>query len=117
LQPREPRLFLEDIDTAISDILEFTTGGPTEFFESAMVQAAVIRQFEIIGEAVRNLPEELLAREPEIVWSDAVRMRNRIAHGYFSVDLGIVWDTIDNDLPQLRAAVRRLLQDLDSEDT
>jgi uncharacterized protein with HEPN domain len=99
LRPREPRPFLEDIDTAIWQILEFTSGGAATFFESRLIQAAVIRQFEIIGEAVRNLPEELLARESEVVWSDAVRMRNRIAHGYFSVDLGILWDTIERDLP------------------
>jgi uncharacterized protein with HEPN domain len=117
LRPREPRLYLQDIEVAISRILEFTSGGPAEFFESALVHDAVVRQFEIIGEAVRNLPEEMLADEPEISWKRAVRMRDRLAHGYFSVDLGIVWDTIENDLPQLRAAVRRLLQDLDADDT
>ena len=116
MRPREPRLYLQDIEVAISRILEFTSGGPAEFFESGLVHDAVIRQFEIIGEAVRNLPEEMLADEPEVSWKRAVRMRDRLAHGYFSVDLGIVWDTIENDLPQLRAAVRRLLHDLDTDD-
>ena len=117
MQPREPRLFLEDIDTAISNILEFTSGGSAELFESRLVQAAVIRQFEIIGEAVRHLPQELLSRAPDAPWRGAVGMRNLLIHGYFNVDPGIVWETIENDLLPLRAEVRRLLQELDADDT
>jgi uncharacterized protein with HEPN domain len=66
-------------------------------FESELVHDAVIRRFEIIGEAVRNLPEEMLAAEPEMSLRRAVRVRDRPAHGYFTVDLGIDWDTIEND--------------------
>ena len=76
MRPREPRLYLQDIEVAISRILEFTSGGRAEFFESALVHDAVIRQFEIIGEAVRNLPEEMLADEPEISWKRAVHAKS-----------------------------------------
>ena len=117
MQRREPRLFLEDIDDAISQILEYTSGGVVEFYESRLVQDAVIRQFTIIGEAIRNLPQDLLARAPEIAWRGAVGMRNALVHGYFSIDPGIVWESIERDLPQLRAEVRRLLHDLGEEDS
>ena len=117
MQPREPRLFLEDIDAAISQILDYTSGGVAEFRKSRLVQDAVIWQFAIIGEAIRNLPQDLLTRAPEVAWRGAVGMRNALIHGYFNIDPGIVWESIERDLPELQDAVRQLLQDLESGDS
>lgn len=84
------------------------------FLESKMVQDAVIRNFEIIGEAARNIERNIpdfAAKHEDIPWTLIYTMRNRVAHGYFSVDLEIVWKTIHQDLPVLTAQIRALLDD------
>ena len=78
-----------------------------------MVQDAVIRNLEIIGEASRNIERhypEFATAHPELPLAFAYEMRNVLAHGYFKVDLDIVWKTIENDLPPLRAQVQTLVQ-------
>lgn len=77
-----------------------------------MIQDAVIRNFEVIGEASRNIEKrypDFAARHSEVPWSVAYEMRNVLAHGYFKVDLGVVWRTIERNLPELRAQIRGLL--------
>jgi uncharacterized protein with HEPN domain len=83
------------------------------FLSAEMAQDAVIRNFEIIGEASRNIQREhpqFGEQNPGLPLTFAYEMRNALAHGYFAVDLGIVWRTIRNDLPGLRVQVRTLLE-------
>lgn len=85
-----------------------------EFLASEEKQDAVIRNLEIIGEAARNLSRQspdFIAAHPEIPWEGAYGMRNALAHGYFAVDLDIVWKTIRNDLPKLADQIRALAID------
>ena len=90
------------------------------FLTNELVQDAVIRNFEIIGEASRNIERrhpEFTAANPELPLVAAYEMRNALSHGYFKVDLEIVWKTIQNDLPKLRDHVEsivRCLSDVDS---
>ena len=80
-----------------------------DFLNSQLVQDAVIRNFEIIGEASNNIEKrypEFTAANPELPFSSAYQMRNAVAHGYFKVDFEIVWTTIDSDLPNLRAQIQ-----------
>jgi uncharacterized protein with HEPN domain len=80
-----------------------------------MVQDAVIRNFEIIGEASRNVERadpDFADAHPEIPLAFAYEMRNALAHGYFTVDLEVVWKTIQLDLPGLAAQIRRLIKGL-----
>ena len=81
------------------------------FLENKMVQDAVIRNIEIIGEAARNIeryhPDFAIAH-PEVPWEDIYLMRNRVANGYFSVDFEIVWKSIQNDLPELQQQILQL---------
>ena len=82
-----------------------------------MVQDAVIRNFEIIGEASRNIERvdpQFLVSHPELPLSFAYDMRNVLAHGYFKVDLAVVWKTIERDLPYLEEQVTRAVNDLKS---
>ena len=82
-----------------------------DFLSSQIVQDAVIRNLEVIGEASRNIERvhpEFAAAHPELPLALANDMRNALAHGYFKVDLEIVWKTIHNDLPQLHALVLTL---------
>jgi len=82
-----------------------------EFLRDEKTQDAVIRNFEIIGEASRNISRyhpDFAAAHPEVPWAIAYEMRNTLAHGYFMVDMEIVWKTIQRDLPEMAAHVLRL---------
>lgn len=115
MQRRAPRLYLEDIKGAIARISDYTSGGEDEFKGTDVLQDAVLRQLLVIGEAVQHLPEDLLERESGIPWERVVGMRNRLIHGYHEINMEVVWDTVQRDLPMLLAAVGRLLQKPDLE--
>ncbi len=108
----KPRLndYLDHILNAIDRIERYTAGMTSEnFLQNQLVQDAVIRNFEIIGEASRNLRQdypEFCERHPGLPLESAYGMRNALAHGYFVVDLDIVWNTIRQHLPGLRAQIR-----------
>jgi len=73
----------------------------------------VVRNLTIIGEAARNIPEEVKLKNPDIAWSEAIGMRNKVAHEYFGVDEDILWKTIKEDLPTLKKQITELLENLD----
>ena len=102
-------LYLEHVLRAIALIERFTAGGRAVFFGDEMVQSAVIRQLEIIGEAVRNLSGDLKGRETMVPWRDIAGTRDKLIHGYFSVKLDVVWNVIVRELPSLKHHVRRIL--------
>lgn len=102
-------LFLKHILSAIADIQSFTAEGRRNFFEDRKTQSAVIRQLEIIGEAVKNLSAALTKTEDSVPWRPIAGTRDRLIHAYFRVDLDAVWSMIEQDLPQLRARVREIL--------
>jgi len=74
-----------------------------------MVQDAVIRNLEIIGEAVKHLTEQTRSKHPDIPWAAIAGMRDRLIHDYFHVDLNIAWDVVENDLETLRGTLLALL--------
>ena len=74
---------------------------------------AVVRALEIIGEAARQVPEDVRGSHPEVPWAETIGMRNKVIHGYFGVDLRVVWDTVREDIPSLREAVASILEDVD----
>lgn len=78
--------------------------------ENVPMQDAVIRRFEIIGEAVRNLSEDYKEKHSDIEWSKAMAMRNILTHGYFGVDLKIVWDTATKTLTEFKKQIESLLK-------
>jgi len=108
----KPRLsdYLDHILEAIDRIERYTAGMTGEdFVQNQLVQDAVIRNFEIIGEASRNLRQDspgFCDRHPGLPLESAYGMRNALAHGYFAVDLDIVWNTIRHHLPALREQIR-----------
>jgi len=111
---RDPRLYLDDIIEAIDVIADYMAGiSRDEFFGTRLIQDAVIRRIEIIGEAARQLPAELTDRYPGIPWADIVGMRNRVIHGYYGVVLDRVWNTVEPDLPVLRAEIVELQRQLE----
>lgn len=103
------RLFLQHMLAAIDDIALFTNGGKAEFLADRKTQSAVVRQLEIIGEAVKNLSPALTAGQPEVPWRLIAGTRDRLIHAYFSVNLDAVWAMVEQDLPPLRLHVQRML--------
>jgi len=104
---------IERIDRYTEDMSEVA------FLESEMAQDAVIRNFEIIGEASHNIDThypEFAAAHPELPLAAAYQMRNAVAHGYFKVDLEIVWKTIHRNLPGLYRQVQAVAQELPADD-
>ncbi|RZI69354.1 MAG: DUF86 domain-containing protein [Variovorax sp.] len=105
--------FLGHVLEAIARIERYTGGlDEAAFLSNPMAQDAVIRNFEIIGEAcnnVRKADPALVAAHPEVPWSEVIAQRNLLSHGYFAVDMQLVWTTLKQDLPALRKAIAGLL--------
>jgi len=106
--PGAERTYLDHIAQAIARIETYVSVSKKAFMADAMRQDAVIRQFEIIGEAARRLDDSLKAARPEIPWRQVVATRNRLIHGYFQVNLEVLWATATKDLPALAKAVDAL---------
>lgn len=106
---RDPKLLLEDIVAAIRKIERYTAGMDWERFrQDEKTTDAVVRNLEVVGEAVRRLPEDFIARHPNVPWRQAAGLRNRIVHDYFGLDLEIIWEVIQHDLPRLRQQLENL---------
>lgn len=110
---RDPRVYLEDIRSAIDRIEKYTAEGKDAFLRDGKTQDAVIRQLSVIGEAAGKLPAALRARQPDIPWKAIVGLRNILVHDYSSVSIRSLWMTVVRDLPVLRHAVETLLTSLD----
>ena len=80
--------------------------------ENKMAQDAVVRELEIIGEAVKLLSDKIKKENPSLPWRDISDMRNKLIHEYFGVDLNVVWSVVENDLPVLKKAMSELLKSL-----
>ncbi|GDY34700.1 DUF86 domain-containing protein [Acidovorax sp. NB1] len=104
--------YLQHILEAIGNIQDYTAGMDlTAFLADRKTCDAVIRNLEVIGEACNNVAKnhpDFAQKHAQVPWGFAYEMRNALAHGYFTVDLGIVWQTVQNDLPALRAQVAAL---------
>jgi uncharacterized protein with HEPN domain len=113
--------YLEHILQAIERIDRYTADmSAPGFLASEITQDAVIRNFEIIGEASRNIERncpEFAAAHPDLPLINAYEMRNALAHGYFRVDLEILWKTMQNDLPSLQRQIAAIIDGLDVNST
>ena len=113
---RDYRLYLDDILEAIDRIQEYVQGMDEDTFGSdKKTQDAVIRNLEVIGEASRNLSNEMKAQADEIEWPKIIGLRNILAHEYFGVSIPIVWDIIQNKLHPLKEASTKLLKQLEND--
>lgn len=107
---KDDTVYLKHILDAITQIQNYLREKPFEaFITNRMLQDAVVRQLEIVGEASRNLSEDFRRLHPAVPWSQIAGMRNRMAHDYLNVDMEIVWDIATHDLPILKLAIAELL--------
>ena len=109
---RDDRVYLQHISDAISKIDQYIQGIDEEkFLRNSLIQDGVIRQLEIIGEAVKNLSSEFRERHSDISWRDFAGMRDKLIHYYFGVDLQIVWTTVTKDIPEIREEIKKILKE------
>ena len=112
--PKEKRdyiLFLEDILSAIEKIEMYTRELSFESFrENNMAVDAVIRNFEIIGEASKSVPKGIKEKYSDVEWKEAVGFRNVLSHDYFGIDVESVWDTLKNNIPILKRHIVEVLK-------
>ena len=107
--PRNYKLYLNDIIKSINHIEEYIKGVSQDgFLKNQLLQDAVIRNLEIIGEAVKNLPEDI-TKTDEYFWGKYARIRDLVAHFYFGVNYSIIWGLTKNDLSELKTEVTKLL--------
>jgi uncharacterized protein with HEPN domain len=110
---RDDRNYLRHILDAMGYIQAGTVEGRDAFLANRILQDAAMRNLEIIGEATKNLSEELRAQYPQVPWRKMARLRDKLIHQYFSVNLELVWDIIENDLPGFRPKIEKILRQLD----
>ena len=107
---RDDRSYLLDMLVAARDAMAFAKGlSYDEFATDRRSQLAILKSVEIVGEAASRLSAETKERHPDIPWREIAGMRNRLVHAYFDIDLRLVWETVDSDVPVLVAQLEPLV--------
>ncbi len=110
MSERDWRIYIKDISKSCEKILKYTENLKFEQFKTeGMVVDAVIRNLEIIGEAAKNLPEEIKAKYPEIEWKKIAGLRDILIHHYWGIDYEILWDIIKTKIPDLKNKIEKIL--------
>ncbi len=111
MSKREPKRYIEDIKESIEKIENYAGNlSFEEFIKDAKTIDAIVRNLTIIGEAAKNIPDEIKSENPDIAWNEAIGMRNKVTHEYFGVDEDILWETIKEDLPAFKKQISGLLK-------
>ena len=106
---RDDVAYLRHILDAIARIESYSSGGRSAFMSELLIQDAVLRNLEVIGEAVKGLSPQVRSEAPEVPWVQIAGMRDVLIHQYFGVNLETVWNAVEGRLPELKAAALRLL--------
>lgn len=113
MSERTVLLYFQDIKDGIERIEKYIKGVSFDQFKNdAKTIDAVVRNIETIGEAARQLPEELRVQHPTVPWKLMVGARNKVIHQYFGVDIEVVWKTASEDLSELKKQIEVLIQDM-----
>lgn len=107
---KDDRVYLVHIRDALDRVANYTTTGREAFFGDSRTQDAVVRNFEIVGEAAKRVSASTRARAPDVPWKVIAGMRDKLIHEYFGVNLEIVWRVVEREVPSLRREIERLLE-------
>ena len=106
---REYKLYLNDIKECIKQLEEYMKNiSEEEFKKNKLIQDAVIRRFEIIGEASRNIPRALKEKNKQVPWFNMSQFRDLITHGYYEVRMNRVWKVFKDELPKIKIAIENI---------
>jgi len=106
-------MYLQDILVAMTRIVEYLEGFSFDQFKKDYKTVdAVIRNFEIIGEASRKLPDHIKENNPDLPWDEMYLLRNKVSHEYFGIDYEIIWDVCINHLPENRKQIQSIINNL-----
>lgn len=110
---KESKLYIDDILESIRKIEGYVKGlSNDQFLEDERTIDAVVRNLSIIGEAVKNLPDEIKTKHIEIPWNEIIGMRNKVIHEYSGVDTDILWETAKKDLPIFKNQIIELSREI-----
>jgi uncharacterized protein with HEPN domain len=112
---KDERVYLLHALEAIDAVSSYTEDGREWFFADRKTQDAVIRNIEIVGQAVKGISDATRAHEPAIPWRQIAGMRDKLIHEYFGVDLNLVWDVVERDLPSIRPQLEELCKRLEED--
>jgi uncharacterized protein with HEPN domain len=108
--------YLEDIIEAAEKIDRYTSGMTyEEFADDDKTVDAVLRNFEVIGEAAKNVPDDVQQEYQHVPWSEMAGMRDKLIHGYATIELEIIWTTVEDDVPMLREQLEAVRNDFENE--
>jgi len=114
MKSRHDRLYLYDIIECCDRVADYIDGVREEDYQvNPMLQDALVRNIEVVGEAVKNLSPEITEAHPNIAWSQIARMRDKIAHHYFRINLDVVWKTATDDLPAFRPQISAIYDSIE----
>ncbi len=109
---KDALVFIKHIRDFLNDLEDYTKKQTREnFMKNKIVQDAVFRKIEVIGEAVKNLPGDFTDKYPGVPWKDIVGMRDKLIHHYFGVDLEKVWNVIKDEVPILKKEIHKILEE------
>ena len=112
-EERNYTMYLQDLLLAMTRIAEYLDGYDFDQFKKDYKTVdAVIRNFEIIGEASRKLPDHIKENNPDLPWDEMYLLRNKVSHEYFGIDYEILWDVCINHLPENRKQIQSILKNL-----
>ncbi len=113
---RNHRLHLTQIFEAMDDVQTFIEGMDCEAFvaDDKTASAAVLK-LEIMGEAIKHVPEAIRQKYPQVPWQQIVEMQHQILYQYFAIDHAVIWDTLKNQLPSLQPVIKHILKDMEKE--
>lgn len=110
---KDPRVYLAHIMECIQKIERYTKDGRERFLDDQLIQDAVLRNFEVIGEAAKRLDDAYRASHPQIPWRAVAGLRDMLIHQYEGVDLNKVWAIVEGDLPGLKKSITAMLPPLE----